>query len=103
MFIRPVDGLKLKDMKMNKSSIVFHLKEALEELEETIGSFEKEADYSEADLEVGMGHLYHHLNTAWNGRSQSPEQFTECSGEDFERFRKFPKESEFIYLAGISK
>jgi hypothetical protein len=44
-----------------------------------------------------MGHLYHHLNTAWNGRDQTDEQHRRCTDEDFARFRKFPKEEE-LYL-----
>jgi hypothetical protein len=42
-----------------------------------------------------MGHLYHHLNTAWNGRGQTEEQFAKCTDDDFERFRRFPKDEDF--------
>lgn len=88
---------------MNKNVVLFHLKEGMEELEKTISRIESEKDYSETDLNSGMGHLYHHLNTAWNGRDQTVEQFNNVTEEDFERCRKFPKEDEFVYLADIDK
>lgn len=84
---------------MNKDAVIFHLKEGLEELEKTLRHLESNNDYSKTDLEMGMGHLYHHLNTAWNGRNQPDEKFNNCTEEDFERYRKFPKEDEFAYLA----
>ena len=83
---------------MNKRVILFHMREAAEELKRTIEQVESEAEYDAEDLEVGMGHLYHHLNTAWNGRDQTDEQFRTCSAEDFAGFRRFPKAEEFGYL-----
>ncbi len=83
---------------MNKRVILFHLREAAHELQRTIKDVESDAEFDVEDLEVGMGHLYHHLNTAWNGRDQTDQQFRKCSTEDFERFRRFPKAEEFVYL-----
>ena len=85
---------------MNKNVVRFHLKEALEELQGTIKNLEQDDSYGKEEFEVAMGHLYHHLNTAWNGRNQTDEQHRKCSAEDFARFRKFPCEAEFVYLAG---
>jgi len=84
---------------MNKYVVLIHLKKALEELQRTVHALEQGNSYDRENLEVAMGHLYHHLNTAWNGQNQSDEQFRKCSEEDFARFRKFPSESEFMYLA----
>ena len=83
---------------MNRRVILFHLREAAEELKRTIEEVASEAEYDADDLEVGMGHFYHHLNTAWNGRYQTDEQFRTSSVGDFVRFRRFPKAEEFVYL-----
>lgn len=84
---------------MNKKVILFHLRESLEELKKTIREIDTDQDYCEIDLEIGMGHLYHHLNTAWNGRNQTDDQHRKSTKSDFNRFRRFPKDSEFSYLA----
>jgi len=86
---------------MNRKVILSHLREAAEQLNETIQRLESNAEYGVEELEVEMGHLYHHLNTAWNGRDQTDEQFKKCTDEDFARFRRFPKEAEFAYLEEI--
>jgi hypothetical protein len=44
-----------------------------------------------------MEHLYHHLNTAWNARDESPEGVAATSEEDFQRWRQFPED---LYLGG---
>jgi len=83
---------------MNQGAVIFHLREAAEQLNKTIQSLASNQDYSSEEFQVEMGHLYHHLNTAWNGRDQTDEQFQNCTDEDFTRFRKFPKQEEFIDL-----
>ena len=87
--------------RVNHGAVIFHLREAAEELNRIIREMECDPAYSEESLEVNMGHMYHHLNTAWNGRHQTAAQFRNCD-KDFERFRKFPKEREFVYLAPIT-
>lgn len=84
---------------MNRDVVLFHLREAAEQLNETIQDLASSGDYGYGEFQADMGHLYHHLNTAWNGREQTDEQFKHCAAEDFARFRKFPKEEEFVYLA----
>jgi hypothetical protein len=78
---------------MNRQLIGFHLKEALEELQRTIQELEGDPEYEYGDFVVAITHLYHHVNTAWNGREASPEQADRCSEEDFERWRRFPRDS----------
>jgi len=79
---------------MNKSAITFHLKEAQEELNQTIYELETVEDYDFGEFVVAMSHLYHHLNTAWNGRNASDEEHRSCSA--FEKWRAFPDSSEFF-------
>lgn len=83
---------------MNRRVVIFHLREAAEELNRTVEQLAKDAKLSEETLGAAMGHAYHHLNTAWNGRNQTDKQFRICTDKDFNRFRKFPKETEFVYL-----
>src|ERR1043165_6413428 len=83
---------------MNRNIVLFHLHEAAEQLNETIQSFASGGEYGAEEFQVEMGHLYHHLNTAWNGRDQTDEKFQKCTDEDFARFRRFPKEEEFVYV-----
>jgi hypothetical protein len=82
---------------MNKQIVLFHLKEALEELQRTVKEVEQDSSYSVESLQVAMGHLYHHLNTTWNGKDCTDKEFKECSDEKFSKWRKFPKDSE-LYL-----
>lgn len=86
---------------MNRRVVLFHLREAADELKRTVQGLKRDENFSEDSLEVAMGHAYHHLNTAWNGRNQTDKQFRECSDGDFNRFRKFPRQSEFLYLDSV--
>lgn len=75
---------------MNREWILLHLKEAHEELTETIQEIEKDSEYDFGQYLIAMMHLYNHLNTAWNSRDASPERVKACSYEDFGRWRQFP-------------
>jgi len=75
---------------VNCDWVLFHLREALEELQKTIRGIEQDSEYNDGDFYVGMQHLYHHLNTAWNSRDASEEQAAESAEEDFFRWRVFP-------------
>lgn len=77
---------------MNKEYILYHLKEAHEELTRTIREIEHSPDYDFGEYVVMMTHLYHHINTAWNARDASHKQADTCSEEDFERWRQFPND-----------
>jgi len=81
---------------MNQNAVTFHLKEAKEELDRTIAEMESELDYDSTDLQVAMSHLYHHLNTAWNGREASAERHRECAQDDFDAWRKFPPNADLL-------
>jgi hypothetical protein len=81
---------------MNHKVVLFHLREAKEELDQTIAEIASQPDYDSAEFRVAMSHLYHHLNTAWNGRDQTDEQFKICTDLDFARFRKFPQDADLL-------
>lgn len=75
---------------MNRDHVLNHLREAHESLATCIREIEQDPDYEVGQFLVDITHLYHHINTAWNGRDASPERAAECSEEDFERWRRFP-------------
>ena len=81
---------------MNLQNMLFHLKEAKEELDNTIEEIEKNKDYEYGEFVVAMSHLYNHLNTAWNSRDATTQEAEECSEENFKKWRKFPKDEELL-------
>ena len=77
---------------MNKSLILFHLREAQEELTRTIAKLDIAEAVDEIEFEIAIAHMYNHLNTAWNARAVSDEQTAAQSDDDFFRWRAFPKD-----------
>jgi len=74
---------------MNKRYTEFQLKEALEQLQQTLSSINGD-DFDDINLQLDMEHLYHHLNTAWNARNATDKDTDECSQANFEKWRQFP-------------
>jgi hypothetical protein len=81
---------------MNRDAVLFHLKEAKEELDRTITEIANDPTYEFGAFQVAMSHLYHHLNTAWNGRDASAERRRECIQSDFDLWRKFPSDTDLL-------
>jgi hypothetical protein len=75
---------------MDKDWVVFHLREALEELTGTIAAIKNDPEYGDIMFEIAMAHLYDHLNTAWNSRNCDPQQTSNCSAKDYHAWRAFP-------------
>jgi hypothetical protein len=73
---------------MNKRVILFHLTEAAEQLNKTIENIRNDPEYEIGDYRPEMSHLYHHLNTAWNGRNLTEEEHH--AADNFAVLRKFP-------------
>jgi hypothetical protein len=82
---------------MNKDFILFNLKEARDQIVQTIQNMESDPEYEYGNYVVEITHLYHHLNTAWNARDSSDAQAKECSEADWDKWRQFPSSDE-IYL-----
>ena len=76
---------------MNKRWVLFHLGEALGELQALVEALESRG-VSEEEFEIAIEHAYHHLNTAWNTRSISDERANAHSDTDFVRWRRFPQD-----------
>ena len=59
------------------------IKQALEEIEDTIKDIEGDSEYDDPEYAVAMTHLYHHVNTAWNSRNSSDDETSESSEANF--------------------
>ena len=81
---------------MNRDAVLFHLNEAKEELDQTITEIASDPTYDIGEFRVAMSHLYHHLNTAWNGRDASADRHQECAQSDFDAWRKFPQDADLL-------
>ncbi|WP_321279154.1 hypothetical protein [Marinifilum fragile] len=81
---------------MNKEYILYNLKEALEQLSNTIHELETDKDYEYGNFRVDMEHLYHHVNTAWNAQNSSDQESRECSESNYNTWRQFPKDMDWI-------
>ena len=79
---------------MNKEYILYNLKEALNQLTDTIKELESDSEYEFGDYIVDMTHLYHHINTAWNAKNSTKLEVDKCSENDFRTWRNFPKDIE---------
>jgi len=79
---------------MNKNAILFNLSEATEQLRSIMEHLKGDSGYDEEAFRVEMGHAYHHLNSAWNGRNCTDEEHQEA--RHFEKWRKFPKDAELF-------
>jgi hypothetical protein len=75
---------------MNQGWILFHLREAHEELTRTIAKINAAATVDEIEFEIALAHMYNHLNTAWNSHAASDEQIAAQTDDDFYRWRGFP-------------
>jgi hypothetical protein len=77
---------------MNRDSITFNLKEALEELTGILDAINLNPEYQEDDFRVSMEHLYHHVNFAWNTRHASSDDIDMLSDASFYAWRVFPQD-----------
>jgi hypothetical protein len=76
---------------MNKDFLLSHLSEALEQLTAMIENIKSDPEYEIGEFKVEISHVYHHLNTSWNGRDCTDEQWR--TNENFASWRRFPDES----------
>ena len=81
---------------MNADFLVSNLKEAEEELCRLIAHINSAKNPSFEDFHVAMAHIYHHLNSAWNGRNITDHEWRECTDENWHKWRKFPRDLPLI-------
>jgi hypothetical protein len=81
---------------MNAQVILSNLREAEEQLRSLISQAEQRPEFSFESFHIGMAHLYHHLNTAWNARNATRDQWVNQAEEDFKRWEQFPNDLPLI-------
>lgn len=81
---------------MNKEHILFHLKESEEAVRNLIADLERDPAYDIGNYRVDLSHIYHHINTAWNGRDTSAQEVDECSDDNFNKWRQFPEDLDML-------
>ncbi len=81
---------------MNTRFIASNLKEAEEELRRLCDRANSAEEIPFADFHTAMAHIYHHLNSAWNGRDATDQQWRDRSDEDFAKWQKFPADLPLI-------
>jgi len=65
---------------------LFELSDAEEHLAELTKQMKDNGRIDEEDLRISLGHVYSHLNRAWNSRNRSKE----ASDSDLEKESEFP-------------
>lgn len=81
---------------LNKDYIAWHLQEAANEIASILKEMETDPEWEIGSFSVGMRHLFHHVNSAWNARHASETEVSECSEDNFEKWRKYPTDLEII-------
>jgi hypothetical protein len=72
------------------SSLLYELDDAREHLGNLIRDLENRDDYSEEEFRIDLGHVFAHLNRAWNTRDMSSEP----SHEQQSALSRFPTDLE---------
>lgn len=81
---------------MNQEAALFHLKKASDALNQAVQELEGDAAYGEKEFQTALSRVYHHLNTAWNGRGCSLFEFQNVTEKNYLKWRQFPKKGEFF-------
>ena len=81
---------------MNKLFIIENLEDAQKEIEATLRELKENAEFDYPELDVASRHLYHHINTAWNGRDATEREVAKCSERAFNAWRRYPSDLEIV-------
>ena len=55
------------------SQFIYELEDAKEHLENLLKEIQADDEYGEEELRIDLGHVYAHLNRAWNSRNTEKE------------------------------
>jgi hypothetical protein len=78
-----------KDNYAEWALLMYELDDAKEHLETLMREMTDRANFAEEDYRIQLGHIYSHLNSAWNMRDRLGTEWTD---EQFEEFRRFPQD-----------
>jgi hypothetical protein len=80
-----------KDNHAEWALLLYELEDAKEHLETLMQEMADDPEFDEVDYRIGLGHIYSHLNRAWNARNRLGTDWTQ---ERHEEFSQFPKDIE---------
>ncbi len=75
---------------MNKEFVLFHLREAAEQLARTVQEVESDPEFDSGQLFLAAQHWYHHLNSAWNGQDIHELKEINMTDARWNRLGRFP-------------
>jgi len=78
-----------KDHYAEWALLMHELDDAKEHLETLMREMTEDSDFAEEDYRVQLGHIYSHLNRAWNTRDRVGTEWTD---EQFQEFSQFPSD-----------
>jgi hypothetical protein len=94
---------------MNKNPAVmryikFNLAEAKESLGQLLKKMNADPKYPEEYYWMDMGHIYGHINTAWNARNASAKRVLKLTDRDFNQWNKFPgRDKPFVMEVSVRR
>ena len=68
---------------------MYELDDAKEHLETLMHEMTEDPEFAEEDYRVQLGHIYSHLNRAWNTRDRLGTEWTD---EQFQELSRFPQD-----------
>ncbi len=80
---------------MNKPYIIYNLQDAHEEIEIILSKI-KDPNDSHEQLYRSFQHLIHHVNIAWNARSEGETDTLEPTDENLAKWTQYPKDITLI-------
>jgi hypothetical protein len=84
--------LKCREDPAAWAAFVDQLGDGAEHLTDLVKEILNNPEYSEEELRVGLGHVFAHLNRAWNTRHIARE----LTHDEWEELRRFPNDLEPI-------
>jgi hypothetical protein len=77
-------------MVLNRALVRRQIEEAREQLEDLEARLKNGRRLSEDELEILLGHAYHHLNFAWNCRNVREEVYRSLTHSQFLKWGRVP-------------
>ena len=75
-----------KDNYAEWALLMYELDDAKEHLETLMREMTDDPEYDEANFRVDLGHIYSHLNRAWNARNRLGAEWTQEQQEELSQF-----------------
>jgi hypothetical protein len=66
-----------KEQPVGWAMLMYELEDAQEHLSDLVGRLSHKGSIDETDFKIQLGHIYSHLNRAWNGRNNEEAVFDE--------------------------